>query len=87
MDHINEFDMIASQLNLMEINFKDEIKTLILMSSLPESWDIVFTTINRPQGFEKLKFDEIQDLVLSESNRENEDSSNNSLSVRSKGKE
>ena len=36
-DHINEFNMIVSQLNSVDINFKDEIKALILMSSLPES--------------------------------------------------
>ena len=33
VDHINEFIMIVSQLNPVEINFEDEIKTLILMSS------------------------------------------------------
>ena len=34
--HINEFNMITSQLGSVEINFEDEIKILILMSSLPE---------------------------------------------------
>ena len=38
-DHINEFNMIVSQLNSVDINFEDEIKALILMSSLLESWD------------------------------------------------
>ena len=33
--------MIVSQLNYVDINFEDEIKELILMSSLPESWDTV----------------------------------------------
>ena len=36
-DHINEFNMILSQLNSMDINFEDEIKALILMSSASES--------------------------------------------------
>ena len=44
-DHINEFNMIVNQLNYVDINFKDEIKALILMSSLPESWDIVVAAI------------------------------------------
>ena len=30
-DHINEFNMIVSQLNSVYINFEDEIKALILM--------------------------------------------------------
>jgi len=36
-DHINEFNIIVSQLSSVEINFEDEIEALILMSSLPES--------------------------------------------------
>ena len=60
-DNINEFNMIVSQLNSVDINFEDEIKALILMSSLPESWD------TEVLGSAKLKSDEIRDVVLSES--------------------
>ena len=49
-DHINEFNMIISQLSLVEINFEDEIKALILMSFLPESCDIVVVTISNSRG-------------------------------------
>ena len=35
-NHINEFNMIVSQLSYVEISFEDEIKALILMSSLLE---------------------------------------------------
>ena len=33
--HINEFNMITSQLSSVDINFEDEINALILMSSYP----------------------------------------------------
>ena len=56
--------MIVSQLSFVEINFESAIKALILMSSLPESWDIVVATINNSRGSEKLKFDEIRDVFL-----------------------
>ena len=59
--------MIVSQLNSVDINFEDEIKALILMSSLPESWDTVIAAISNSCGSEKLMFDEIRDVVLSES--------------------
>ena len=36
VDHINELNMIVSQLSLVEINFEDKIKALILMSFLPK---------------------------------------------------
>ena len=58
-DHINEFNMIVSQLSSVDINFKNEIKALILMSSLPESWDIVVAAISSSRESKKLKFDEI----------------------------
>ena len=48
-DHINEFNMIISQLSSVEINFKDEIKALILMSSLPESWDTLLPQLAVPE--------------------------------------
>ena len=67
VDHINEFNMIVSQLSWVRINFKDEIKALILMSSLPESWDTIVAVISSSQGSEKLKFDEIRDVILSKS--------------------
>ena len=68
-DHINEFNMILSQLNSVDINFKDEIKALILMSSLPESWNIVVAAISSSRGSKKLKFGEICDVILRESIR------------------
>ena len=37
VDHVNEFNMIISQLSSLEINFENEIKALFFMSSLPES--------------------------------------------------
>ncbi|PKA59205.1 Retrovirus-related Pol polyprotein from transposon TNT 1-94 [Apostasia shenzhenica] len=36
-DHINEFNIITTQLSSVDINFDDEVKVLILLSSLPES--------------------------------------------------
>ena len=48
--------MIVSQLSSVDINFEDEIKALMLMSSLPESWDTVVAAISSSRGFEKLKF-------------------------------
>lgn len=67
VDHINEFNVIVTQLSFVKISFEDEIKGLILMPSLPESWDTAVAAISSSRGSEKLKFDEIRDVVLSES--------------------
>ena len=63
-DHINEFNMIMSQLSSVDINFEDEIKALILISSLPESWYYIVVAIRNYRSSEKLRFDEIYDVVL-----------------------
>ena len=49
-DHIIEFNMIVSQLSSVDINFEDEIKALILMSSLSESWDSVLSRSAVPEN-------------------------------------
>jgi len=36
-DHINEFNTILAQLESVQIKFEDEVKALILLSSLPDS--------------------------------------------------
>ena len=36
-NHISEFNTIITQLTSVQITFDDEVKTLILLSSLPES--------------------------------------------------
>ena len=61
--------MIVSQLNSVDINFEDEIKALIFMSFLLKSWDTIVAVISSSRGSEKLKFDEIYDIVLSGSIR------------------
>ena len=75
--------MIVSQLNSLDINFEDEIKALIMVSSLLESWDTVVAATSNSCGSEKLMFDEIHDVVLSKSihKREGGDSSGSALSV------
>jgi transposase InsO family protein len=87
-DHINEFNMIISQLSSVEINTDDEIKALLLISSLPESWDVIVTAVSSSRGSEKLKFDEVRDIILSESIRRKEigESSGNALSMEGRGR-
>ena len=62
--------MIVSQLSLVEIMFKYEIKALILMLSLPELWYTVVAAINSSRESDKLKFDKIRDVSESISKRE-----------------
>ncbi|RDX88864.1 hypothetical protein CR513_29482, partial [Mucuna pruriens] len=38
-DHLNEFQMIIDQMSRMDIKFEDEILGLLLLNSLPVSWE------------------------------------------------
>ena len=80
--------MIVCQLNSLDIDFEDKIKALILMSSLPESWDTIVAAISNSCGSKKQKFDEIRDVVLSDSicKRKVGDSWGNAFSIDRRGR-
>lgn len=56
----------------MELKFDDEVKALILLSSLPDSWSATMITVNSLSGQKKLKLKEIRDLILSKDIRRRE---------------
>ena len=39
VQHLNEFNTITNQLSTVEIEFNDEVRALILLASLPNSWE------------------------------------------------
>ena len=39
VQHLNEFNTITNQLSTVEIEFNDEVHALILLASLPNSWE------------------------------------------------
>ncbi len=60
---MNEFSEIVNALSSVEIEFDDEIRALILLASLPNSWEIVKTAVSNSAGKEKLKFNDIRDCL------------------------
>ena len=65
-DHVNEFNSIISRLISVDIGFEDEVKALLLLSSLPDSWSGTVTAVSSSAGGAKLTFDGIRDLILGE---------------------
>ena len=46
-DHLNEFNIVTSQLSSVGISFDEEIRALLILCSLPESWnDLVMDVSN-----------------------------------------
>ncbi|CAH9144429.1 unnamed protein product [Cuscuta epithymum] len=88
VEHLNEFNLITTQLSAVGIKFDDEIHALILLSSLPESWNRMVTAVSASAGKEKLKFDEVRNLVVSEEIRRKESglASGSTLSTENRGR-
>ena len=38
-DHLNDFNMVTNQLSSVGVNFDDEVRALLILCLLPESWD------------------------------------------------
>jgi len=49
----------------VQITLDDEVKALILLSSLPESWSATVIAVSNSASNSKLKLDNIRDLILS----------------------
>ena len=64
--YLNEFNTITNQLSSVEIDFDDEIRALIVLASLPNSWEAMRMAISNSTGKEKLKYNDIRNLILAE---------------------
>ena len=53
---MNEFNTITNQLLSVEIDFDDEIRALIVLASLPNSWETMRIAVSNSIGNEKLKY-------------------------------
>ena len=62
--YLNEFNTITNQLSSVEIDFDDEIRALIILASLPNNWEAMRIAISNSTGKEKLKYNDIRDLIL-----------------------
>ena len=51
---------------MVEIEFDDEVCVLILLASLPNSWKAMRMAVSNSARKRKLKYDDIQDSILSE---------------------
>ena len=64
--HLNELNTITNQLSYVEIDFDDEICALIILASLLNNWEAMRMTVSNSTRKEKLKYNDIRDLILAE---------------------
>jgi hypothetical protein len=65
--HLNEFNTVTNQLSSVKVDFDDEFRALLILFSLPETWNsLVMDMINFFSGSNTLKFDYVVGVILSE---------------------
>jgi hypothetical protein len=66
-DHLNGFNTVTNQLSSIKVDFDDEVRALLILFSLPESWNgLVMAVSNSVSGSNTLKFDDVVGVILSE---------------------
>ena len=53
-------------MSLVEINFDEKVCALILLVSLPNSWEPTRAAVSNSTGNSKLKFNDVKDKILAE---------------------
>ena len=63
LEHLNTFNMLNTQLSSFGVNYEDEDKALLLLASLPTSFDYLVTTLM--YGKETIVLEEVTSALLS----------------------
>ena len=65
-EHLNEFNVITSQLASVKIVLDDEIRAILLMCSMPNSWENLIVAISTSTPGRNLKFDNVSSSLMNE---------------------
>ena len=65
-EYLNTFNSNTAQLDTMEIIFADEIRALLILSGLPESWETLVVALSNSSSTAKLRFDDVTCTLLSD---------------------
>ena len=68
-EHMSEFQGIVDQLNSMKMMVDDELQALLMLSSLPKSWDTLVVSVSNSAPDGKLTVEMVKDRMLNEESR------------------
>ena len=77
-DHLNNFQGIMNQLSAMGIKFDEEIQGLLLLGSLPDSWEIIRISLSNFALDGVISMDSTKSSVLNEEMRRKSQGSSSS---------
>lgn len=92
-EYLNEFNEVTDQLTTVGIKFDSEndseVRALLILGQLPESWNGTVTAISSSAGKSKLKFDDVVSMILTEEIRRQSNGASTSgaaLNMNSRGR-
>ena len=66
--HLNEYESLRSQISSQGMTIEDELRAMILMSSLPSSWETFVTTVCNASTI-AIKYSKVMSAILTEAAR------------------
>jgi hypothetical protein len=89
-DHLNDFNTVTNQLSSLKVDFDDEVSALLILCSLPESWNGLVMVVSKSiSGSNTLKFDDVVGVILSEKMqwKSTGETSGNALNMDNRGRQ
>ncbi|CAN0846213.1 Retrovirus-related Pol polyprotein from transposon TNT 1-94 [Linum grandiflorum] len=71
-EHLSDFQGLVNQLTTMKLALDDEVQALLLLSSLPDSWETLVVSLSNSAPNGKLTMDIVKDSMLNEEARRKE---------------
>jgi len=71
-EHTSEFQNLVNQLTSVDLQFDDEMQALLLLSSLPESWETLVVSLSNSAPNGKLTMSMVMDALFNEEARRRE---------------
>ncbi|GFZ00919.1 hypothetical protein Acr_14g0005540 [Actinidia rufa] len=71
-EHTSEFQSLVNQLTSVDLQFDDEMQALLLLSSLPESWETLVVSLSNSTPNGKLTTSMVMDALFNEEARRRE---------------
>ena len=63
IEHLNVFQGHINQLSAMKINFEDEVQALLLLSSMPDSWNTLVVSVSNSAPDGKLTLEMVKNSM------------------------
>ena len=90
IEHLNVFQGHINQLSAMKINFEDEVQSLLLLSSMPDCWNMLVVSVSNSAPDGRLTLEMVKNSMLNEEARKRgkgEASSSDAYVAESHGKD